>query len=404
VSSGLDRRGLAALAAGHAAADLCQGAIPALIPFLIDRRGYSYAAAGALLLAVTVGSSIIQPAFGAVSDRLSLSWLMPVGVALSAVGIAGSAAAPSFGLTAAAAGVGGLGVAAFHPEGARYANYASGERRGTGMSLFSVGGNTGFALGPVLVTPAVLALGLSGAALVAILPAVVAVMLVFELPRLHAHRAAGGHADAAAAAGAPDRWGPFARLGGAVALRSGVYFGLQSFVPVWFVQRFGASEAAGNAALTVMLAAGAVGTLAGGRLVDRLGARVVLVGSIAAQVSLLAGFVLASGVAASVLLAAIGFVTIMSFSVTVVLGQEYLPHRLGIASGVMLGTAIGVGGVAAVLLGTLADAAGLNAVMWTIAALPVPALALALSLPRGRGERATRVAAGAGAGVASAPR
>jgi hypothetical protein len=72
----------------------------------------------------------------------------------------------------------------------------------------------------------------------------------------------------------------------------------------------------------------------------------------------------------------------MSFSVTVVLGQEYLPHRLGIASGVMLGTAIGVGGVAAVLLGTLADAAGLNAVMWTIAALPVPALALALSLPR----------------------
>jgi MFS transporter, FSR family, fosmidomycin resistance protein len=404
VTSELDRRGLAALATGHAAADLCQGAIPALIPFLIDRRGYTYAAAGALLLAVTIGSSIIQPVFGALSDRLSVPWLMPVGVALSAVGIAGSAAAPSFGLTATAAGVGGLGVAAFHPEGARYANYASGSRRGTGMSMFSVGGNTGFALGPILVTPAVLALGLGGAAVVAVLPAVVAVLLVFELPRQNARRAAGGHADAAAAAGVRDRWGPFARLGGAVALRSGVYFGLQSFVPVWFVHRFGDSEAAGNAALTVMLVAGAVGTLAGGRLVDRIGARVVLVGSIAAQVPLLVAFVLASGVLASVLLAAIGFVTIMSFSVTVVLGQEYLPNRLGIASGVMLGTAIGVGGLAAVILGTIADAAGLNAVMWTIAALPLPALALALSLPRAGGERATRVAAAAGAGVASAPR
>src|SRR5919199_5325027 len=178
----LDRRALAVLAAGHAAADLCQGAIPALIPFLIDRRGYSYAAAGALLLAVTVGSSVIQPAFGAVSDRLSLPWLMPVGVALSAVGIAGSALAPSFALTAAAAGVGGLGVAAWHPEGARYANYASAGRRGTGMSIFSVGGNTGFALGPVLVTPAVLGLGLRGAALVALLPAAVAVLLTAELP------------------------------------------------------------------------------------------------------------------------------------------------------------------------------------------------------------------------------
>jgi MFS transporter, FSR family, fosmidomycin resistance protein len=405
MSERLDRRALAVLAAGHAAADLCQGAIPALIPFLIDRRGYSYAAAGALLLAVTVGSSIIQPAFGAVSDKLSLPWLMPFGVALSAVGIAGSALAPSFGLTAAAAGVGGLGVAAWHPEGARYANYASGSRRGTGMSIFSVGGNTGFALGPVLVTPAVLALGLGGAAVVAVLPVAVAILVAVELPRLHAHRTAGGHADAAAASGARDRWGPFTRLSGAVALRSGVYFGLQSFVPVWFVHRFGASEATGNAALTVMLAAGAVGTLAGGRMVDRVGPRVVLLGSIAAQVPLLVAFVLARGALAFALLGAIGFVTIMSFSVTVLMGQQYLPHRLGIASGVMLGTAIGVGGVAATLLGALADAAGLSAVMWTITALPVPTLALALSLPRGsRPARATRAAAGAAAGAASAPR
>jgi MFS transporter, FSR family, fosmidomycin resistance protein len=93
---------------------------------------------------------------------------------------------------------------------------------------------------------------------------------------------------------------------------------------------------------------------------------------------------------AGVLLAAIGFVTVMSFSITVIMGQEYLPHRLGIASGVTLGFAIGVGGVAAALLGALADSAGLHTVMWVVAVLPVAGLAIALTLPPTPVERAPR--------------
>jgi FSR family fosmidomycin resistance protein-like MFS transporter len=383
VSGDLDRRGLAALASGHAAADLCQGSVPALIPFLISQRGYSYGAAGVLLLAVTVGSSIIQPLFGAMSDRLSMWWLMPVGVTLAAIGIAGAGVAPSFGLTAAAVGVGGLGVAAFHPEGARFANYASGARRGTGMSLFSVGGNTGFALGPILITPAVLLFGLSGTLVVAILPLLAAVVLALEIPHLRTRTAAVARAIAARSGdGGTDQWGAFWGLTAAVAVRSGVYFGLQSFVPIWFIHHFGTSEALGNGALTAMLVAGACGTLVGGRLVDRVGRRRVLVGSMALQLPLLVAFMFAGeGALATVILAAVGFVTVMSFSVTVVMGQEYLPHRLGIASGVTLGFAIGVGGVAAALLGALADRAGLTTVMWTIALLPIAGTAVAFRLP-----------------------
>src|SRR4051794_9681548 len=225
----LDRRGLAFLASGHAVADLCQGAVPALIPFLISERGYSYSAVGALLLFVTVGSSVIQPAFGALSDRLSVAWLMPVGVALAALGVGFAGVAPSFALTCCLVGLGGLGVAAFHPEGARYANYASGSRRGTGMSLFSVGGNTGFALAPVLITPAVLVLGLSGTLVVAILPALCAVVLIRELPHLRARSAAAASAVAARSEQREDDdWGAFGRLTGVVSFRSGIYFGLQS--------------------------------------------------------------------------------------------------------------------------------------------------------------------------------
>src|SRR3954469_8417783 len=208
----LDRRGLAFLASGHAVADLCQGAVPALIPFLIAERGYSYSAVGALLLFVTVGSSIIQPAFGAVSDRLSLAWLMPLGVALAAIGIGLAGVAPSFGLTAVAVGIGGLGVAAFHPEGARYANYASGSRRGTGMSLFSVGGNAGFALGPILITPAVLVLGLHGTLVVAILPALAALILALEVPHLRSRTAEVARRGREQLAQGRDEWGAFGRL------------------------------------------------------------------------------------------------------------------------------------------------------------------------------------------------
>jgi MFS transporter, FSR family, fosmidomycin resistance protein len=214
---------------------------------------------------------------------------------------------------------------------------------------------------------------------VAILPALAAVALTIELPHLR-ERSAG--AAAVVVGGEEDDLSAFTRLSGVISVRSGVYFGLQSFAPVWFIHHFGTSEAAGNTALAAMLLAGAAGTLVGGQLVDRIGRRKVLLGTIAAQIPLLIAFVAAPGeLLAGTLLAGIGFVTVMSFSVTVIMGQEYLPSRLGIASGVTLGLAIGVGGVAAALLGALADHAGLNTVMWTIALLPIAGLALAVTLP-----------------------
>jgi FSR family fosmidomycin resistance protein-like MFS transporter len=386
----MDRGLLARLSCGHAAADLCQGSVPALLAFFVTQRGWSYAAAGVLVLAMTVGSSIIQPLFGAVADKLEMRWLMPGGVLLAGIGIALSGVVHAYALTVLVVAASGLGVAAFHPEGARFANHASGSQRGTGMSLFSVGGNVGFALGPILATPLVLLFGLTGTLALAVLPTIAAFMLLRAMPRMHAMAADAGGRAARDRSEAKDDWSAFGRLGGVVAMRSGVYFGLQSFVPLWFLHHLDSTEAAGNSALTAMLVAGAIGTLVGGRLVDRIGRRAVLLGSMALQLPLLLAFVLSGSVLAGVLLTAIGFVTIMSFSVTVVMGQEYLPNRLGLASGVTLGAAIGLGGVAAALFGVLADAAGLGAVMWTIALLPVPGLLLALTLPPTPQERERR--------------
>jgi MFS transporter, FSR family, fosmidomycin resistance protein len=380
-AGGVDRRAMAALSGGHMFTDIAQGSIPALLPFLIVHDHLSYAAASALVLAATISSSVIQPLFGHVSDRLSLPWLMPLGPALGGLGVALAGLAPSYALTFAAIVVSGLGVAAFHPEGSRFANYVSGDRRASGMSLFSVGGNVGFALGPVLVTPLLIAFGLHGTVFVMIPTCLAATVLLHELPRLKGFRRdlVGGRVQQGAH---HEAWGPFVLLAAVIALRSFVYFGLVTFLPLYYVNVLHTSKALGNAALTAMLLGGAAGTLTGGPLADRFGRRTVLVGSMVAMPPLIAGFLLSGPVLGLIFAALAGAVTIATFAVTIVMGQEYLPGRLGVAAGVTIGLSIGLGGVGAPLLGVLGDSAGLRAVFEAVAVLPLAALALTLGLPR----------------------
>jgi len=370
------------LSSGHLFTDLNQGAVAALLPFLISERGLSLAAAGALVFAATVSSSLVQPLFGVFSDRNPIPALMPLGVLLAGVGMALAGVAPSYPLIFAAVVVSGVGVAAFHPEAARFANYVSGARRARGMSFFSVGGNAGFALGPLVATPLVLAFGLPGTLFLALPAALMAGVMFAETPRmlrLAPEEAAG---NGPREVDAPqERWGPFALMVAVVAVRSFVYFGLVAFVASYYERVHGASAALGNVALTVMLAAGAVGTLLMGPLADRFGRKAVLAWSMLALSPLVLAFTAVGPYAGMALLALVGAATVGTFGVTVVMGQEYLPGRIGLAAGVTMGLSIGLGGIGAPLLGLLADAGGLQTTMLAIAALPVLGLVLALTLP-----------------------
>jgi FSR family fosmidomycin resistance protein-like MFS transporter len=378
---GVDRRAMAALSAGHLFTDVSQGAIPALVLFLVSKRGLSLASGGALVLAATFSSSIIQPLFGHLSDRRSLPWLLPLGPALGGLGIALSGVAPNYGLTFAAIVLSGVGVAAFHPEGSRFGNYVSGARRASGMSLFSVGGNLGFALGPVILTPLLLAFGLQGTVFLLIPTGLMAAVLVRELPRMVGFRSdvVGGRVQRSRQTA---EWKPFAVLAAVIVVRSFVYFGLVTFIPLYYVRVLHSGKAMGSAALTAMLLGGAVGTLVGGPLADRFGRRAVLTVSMAVLPPLVVGFLLSGRALGLVFAALAGAATIATFAVTIVMGQEYLPGKLGVAAGVTIGLSIGLGGVGAPLLGLIGDADGLRAVFVTIAGLPVLALLLAFALPR----------------------
>jgi FSR family fosmidomycin resistance protein-like MFS transporter len=374
---------MAGLSAGHLFTDLNQGAVAALLPFLISERGISLAAAGALVFAATVSSSIVQPLFGIFSDRRPLPALMPLGVLLAGCGMALVGVAPSYPLIMLCVVLSGLGVAAFHPEAARFANYVSGSGRARGMSFFSVGGNAGFALGPALATPLVVVFGLPGVLFLALPAVAMATVLFYELPRMlgfkpEAVESAGERSDTA-----PEHWWPFARMIGVVIVRSFVYFGLVAFVASYYERVLDVSPALGNAALTLMLFGGAAGTLTMGPLADRFGRRTILGASMLLLPPLIFCFTLAGPFVGMALLVLVGAATVGTFGITVVMGQEYLPGRIGLAAGLTMGLSIGLGGVGAPLLGLVADSAGLSFTMLVIAVLPVLGILLTLTLPRG---------------------
>ena len=380
----IDKRAMTALASGHMATDFANGALPALLPFLVDKFSLSYTLAAVVMLASTVSSSVVQPAFGLWSDRRGALWLLPAGVAVGGAGIALAAVAPSYTLVLVLVVVSGLGVAAYHPEGSKFAAFASGRKRASGMSLFSVGGNVGYALGPIVATPLVVAFGLSGGLLLGVPCLVVALVVLWSVPFLRTF--VPDTAGAGSAARERNRPGALALLLGVIAFRSVAWFGLVTFVPLWEVS-LGHSKAHGNHLLALMLLAGGAGTLLLGPAADRLGRRPVLIGSLVATTPLILAFLLVGGIPGAVALALVGALVIGTFGVTMVMSQEYLPRHIGMASGLSIGLSIGLGGIAAVALGGVADAIDLRTALYAAAAAPAAGVVLGLMLPSSRARR-----------------
>jgi len=375
----IDRKGMAALSGGHLATDLASGSVPALLPFFAVKFDLSYTLTAVLMLATLASSSLTQPLFGLWSDRRGALWLLPAGIALAGAGIGLASVAPNYGLLLVLVFLSGLGIAAFHPEGAKFAVFASGRKRASGMSLFNIGGNTGYALGPIIVTPLVLWLGLGPGGLLASIPIILGSLAVLGvlpyLSRLRPERGAGS-----GVAEGRDDVRAMVILGGVIGLRSVAWFGLLTFVPLWVVS-LGNSTADGNRLLSLMLLSGAVGTLLLGPIADRFGLRRTLLVAQAVLAPMILVFVLVGGVAGAVALMVVGICVVGTFGLTMVLSQMYLPRHVGMASGLSIGLAMGLGGIAAVALGGVADAVDLKTALVCSAFAPLLGVVLCLFLP-----------------------
>jgi FSR family fosmidomycin resistance protein-like MFS transporter len=381
---GADRRGIVTLSIAHVINDMNQSVIPAIIPWLLVHRHLSLAAAASLVLATNLSSSVVQPLFGYLSDRRSLAWVIPVAIVVATFGTAVIGIAPTLPLMFAGALISGIGVAAFHPEGSRFSNYFSGAHRARGMGMFTTGGYLGFALGPLVITPLVVAFGLPGTALLMIPGVIIAVVLLADLPRFAAARAV-AHRSHHHREGVDD-WRAFSLLGLVVTLRSTAFFAAVTFTPVFAIAVAHVDKTLGSYALGALLIGGAAGTLWGGHLADRFDRRRVVSASLLLT-AIFGGALAAAGTWMPVyaLLVAIaipfGLSLGLSAGVIVLMGQEYLPHRIGIASGVTLGLSVTIGGIGAPLFGALGDRFGLVSIFAALSVLALLSLLVSLRLP-----------------------
>ena len=294
-------------AAAHAIDDMYQGLVPASVPYFVLDRHYSYVAASGLALAATLGSSLPQPVIGLLVDKWRLGWMAAAGVGLAGVGAGLSGLAPAYPMVWLLLLASGLGVAMFHPAAGTSARADAGGSA-SAMSIFAAGGSAGFFLAPVLATPALVSLGLGATALF-IPPAVLIGLFLLR----HHQRALARAAPRSIATGL-DRWAPFLVMTGVEIVRSVVFFGVNTFIELYWIRHLHASRGLAGVALNI------------------------------------------------------------PFAVLVKLGQDYLPTRPGTAAGVTLGLGVSVGGLVAPLLGLIATAHGPRGAL--LALLAVPPLAL----------------------------
>ncbi|MFF2536070.1 MFS transporter [Streptomyces cyaneofuscatus] len=385
------------LSIGHACVDVYQGAVAALVPYFVAERAYTYAAASGIVLAASLLSSVAQPLFGLATDRRAMPWLLPVSTLVGGLGIALSGLGDSYALTLLFVGIGGVGVAAYHLESARVARVASGGSH-TAMGWFSLGGNLGFALAPLLVAVVVGAGGL-GLTPLLVVPALVGSLLTLPVLR-GLERLTSAAPEAGTAPVVPDDVASFVRLALAVVCRSVVFIGLSTFIAFYVRQRTGGGAAAGTAALVVLYLGGAVGTVLGGALAERWDRVTVVRRSYLLTVGAVAGLVLLPGSSALYVCIALTSAGLyIPFSLQVTLAQDYLPNRVGTASGITLGLTVSVGGLFSPLIGRLADATSLRTALLPLIAMPALSWLLFLTLTEPARPDAPRRTPGGGRGL-----
>jgi FSR family fosmidomycin resistance protein-like MFS transporter len=366
------------IAAGHLVVDLSQNILPVILPLQKTAFGLTYSQAGLVATLLSFTSSMIQPIFGLLSDRWRTDWFLGVGIVWTGLFMGLTGLSPSYPLLLACVTLAGLGTAAFHPRASMEVNRISGEHRGLGMAFYTLGGNLGFALGPIFAAFLVLRGRIENTAW----------LLALSLPLALAVHGQGVRTGAVSLHPRPGKgrmtpaqipWLQLLVLSLLVTLRSWAYQGFVVYLPL-FLQTRGLPLTTGSHLLFLFLLSGAIAGLLGGHLSDRWGRKGVIAGSLLFFSPLMLLALRTTGPWFIPLMALAGSMLLASFSVIIVYAQELLPGHLGLASGLMLGWAFGTGGLGVFISGLLADAIGLEGSTVFLALLPSLAGILALTL------------------------
>lgn len=349
----------------HALNDWYSNFLQTLLPFLVA-AGFSISKSAVLVSAFTISSSVLQPVFAYLVDKKNKRWMVYVGTIwmgtlLSLIGLVGN-----YTLLFIMVALAGFGTAAFHPQASAMVTSISGNKKGLYQSIFVTAGNVGLAFTPLILVPFVREFGLKITPLFIIPALLVGIILKINSPKMKFNKESSTHSTLEAL---KQNWKSLTKIVITVSMRSLAFFGLISFLPL-YLQGKNISITVSSHLLFIMLFSGAIGGLIGGHLSDKLGRKPVIAYSLMLTTPFLCGFIFTEGILSVMFLSLAGMTLLSSFSVTVVTAQEILTKNQAMASGLMLGFGIGIGGLGVSLIGLFAQYVGLNYAIYLLIALP----------------------------------
>jgi FSR family fosmidomycin resistance protein-like MFS transporter len=382
---------LFAVAGCHLLNDVMQSLLAALYPMLKADYGLAFWQVGLLTFAFQVTASLLQPGIGLYTDKRPMPYSLPFGSASTLVGLLLLASSSTYPLLVLGASFIGIGSAIFHPESSRIARLASGGRYGLAQSVFQVGGNLGTAVGPLLAAFIVVPRGQGSVAWFTV-AALVSMVVLYQVGGWYSRYRAGAakRAPAAEAMRLPRNTVMVALVVLALlTFTKNIYMvSLSSYYTFYVIERFNVSVQDSQVMLFIFLGAAAVGTILGGPIGDRFGARTVIWISILGVLPFTLAMPYVDLFWTQVLSACIGLILASAFPAIVVFAQELVPGRVGLIAGVFFGFAFGIAGIAAAVLGVVADARGIEFVYRLCSYLPLLGL-LTIFLPNMRSLRGT---------------
>jgi FSR family fosmidomycin resistance protein-like MFS transporter len=376
---------LAALSVCHLLNDMLTSLLPSIYPLLKSSFHLDFAQVGLITLTYQSTASLLQPLVGLHADRRPRPYSLAVGMGFTLFGLLFLSMARSFAAILAASALVGTGSSVFHPESSRVARMASGGQHGLAQSLFQVGGNAGLSLGPLMAAFIVLPRGLSSIAWfsVAALLAMIILANIGSWAKRHRLNKTESHATNAERHVAL----PVKRVALSIAVLMALLFSkffylasLTSYYTFYLMSKFHVSVRSAQIHLFVFLGAVALGTIVGGPVGDRIGRKYVIWYSILGVLPFTLLLPYANLFWTGILSVVIGVILASAFPAIVVYGQELIPGRVGMVSGLFFGFAFGTAGVGAALLGELADLTDINFVYLVCSFLPAIGL-LAAFLP-----------------------
>lgn len=380
----------------HGINDIMQSLLPAIYPLLKENYGLDFWQIGLLTFTFQVTASLLQPIIGMITDKRPMPYSLPYGMASSLIGLVVLAYAGHYALLLVGASLIGIGSAIFHPESSRIARFASGGRFGLAQSLFQVGGNFGQSMGPLLAAFIVVPFGQTSISWFAV-GSLIGIIVLSRVGGWYSRmRAAQGNRKAASFVSPFPRrkvMGALAVLTLLVLTKNAYIASLSSYYTFYSIHKFGVSVQMSQVMLFLFLGASALGILLGGPFGDRYGQKAMIWFSIVGVLPFTLALPYANFEWTMVLTVLIGLILSSAFSNIVVFAQELVPGRVGTIAGIFFGFAFGMGGIAAAVLGVVADMKGIDFVFQICSYLPLLGL-LTVFLPNMKEARKAQVAAG----------